>query len=390
MSKKHGLSRFGLIFACLAVVGLFAGCGSASIDLNAEEPTQQSDKKHDSPFGDSADLRGGGGEDDVEYDEDDLEVPGSQFGIQGGAGAKQCPAGKKGKKCRKNNAGKIPHSDAIAEQMEGLAWGMHYKTVIDIFKGKVKESYAEELKSAGGAVEEDAVRSKMLRDLNKFKKSYVEFDGQRTGFEGTFTDREFTHNNDESMLEWDAGKYVEYLFFIRGRFWKRVRAFRKDSFSSDITFDLYTSTLINRFGDGLEVIDDRGNLAELKWQDDETYMVARDDSNFFGVYTLSFMARVTEDNIDKLRVNADRKKGTVDSDVSSMIESATSGSLSDHNTSVIDSYTGSDHGGPKGGQVESHHSVIGGKQDEKEKKKEKEKEEEESEPIDDDSLDDLF
>ena len=127
-----------------------------------------------------------------------------------------------------------------------------------------------------------------------------------------------------------------------------------------------------------------------------TVRTAWDRSSFFGVYCLVFTARVTSDNLAKLRQNEGRADGSVADDVSSMVNSATSGDLSDRNTSVIDAYTGSDAGG--GGYdptVDESHSVMKEKVEKKKKKKAeakaKEKEEQASEKKpDEDFIDDLF
>lgn len=361
MTKRRGAKTAMVVSVfCAAALGL--GCGGAT-----KAPPQKTSiaKGSEAPFGgagDLSELKAVEESIDAEasFDPEDLRVPGSQWGVKKTAsGKKKCPKGKKGKKCRENQqeSGFIPYSDAIAEQMEGIPWGMHYKAILATFEKKIRENYAEELKSAGGAVEEDRIRTKMIREIAKLKQSYVKFDGQRTGYEGDMVEAEFTHNNRESMLRWDAGKFVEYMFFFDGRFWKRIRSFRKDSFKDDITFDVYVSTLANRFGDGREIVNDVGALIEIKWKDKTSYMAAQDRSGFYGVYCLVFTARVTEDNLAKLRTNKGAKDKEAEKSVSSMITSATSGDLRDNDVSVIDNYTGQE-GGEESIRVDTSHSVM--------------------------------
>jgi len=338
----------GIVAMVASIVALYLlGCGGAA----NEPPKTVSRARPTTPYGGSGDVSDLRGPDDLatsdtgggKIDPKDLKVPGAQFGMKKVAVAqKKCPKGKKGKKCRKTlkKSRRIPFSDEIAGQMEGLPWGMHYKAVIAYFENAVRQGYKEALAKAKGAVEEDRVRSKMLREIAKIRKSYVKFDGQRTGFEGAMIEKEFTHNNQESMFSWDAGKFVEYMFFFEGRFWKRVRTFRKDSFKADIRFDDYVQTLINRFGPGLEVFSDNGELEEIKWQDKTTYMSASDKSGFYGVYVLVFAARVAEDNLARLRPNKGLNTNKPGSATSSLVESVLGGEQNDHNTSVIDSYTG--------------------------------------------------
>jgi len=344
-----------------------SGCGGSAEPQKETESAATID-----PFGvGSVDLREGaetGEEDDEEY-MDDLRVPGEEYGKKSGGkkNAKtKCPKGKAGKKCReaaKKAAAPIPDSEAIAGQMEGIPWGLHYRGVMKNFENRINKEYEDELKAATGAVEEYDVRTKLMREIKKLKKSYVEFNGQTTGYEGAVLEGEFTHNNNESMLEWNADKFVEYLFFFNGRFWKRLRTFRKEALNIP-DFETYVGTLDAKFGPGKRFYDKDGNLSEVRWKNDDTYMTATDKSGFYGVFCLYFTARVTEDNLAKLRPNADKDDGSVDENVSDMVQSVTSGDIADHNSSVLDNYTGQNTGG-KGATIDASDSVMGKKEGKK-------------------------
>jgi hypothetical protein len=124
-------------------------------------------------------------------------------------------------------------------------------------------------------------------------------------------------------------------------------------------------------------------------------MTAMDQSGFYGVFSLSFTAKVTEDNLDKLRPNAGRHDGSVDTHVSSMIEEVTGGDLTDSNSMVVDSYTGTDHGKAtgidRGDSVLSKQGDKGGKKGKGKKgKKGKEKEEPKEDSSSGGGGDDLF
>lgn len=394
------LRRSGFKFATLFVAGAFIamGCGGAKGEMKVStgEDEKPVGKEFEAPkLGSSG---GTAGSITLTEEDEKLIVPGSELGEA--PPVKQPPKKKRRKKKGAVAAPVIPYSEGIADQMEGLMWGMSFKKVMSMFENKVKETYAEELKAAAGdALAEDGIRTKMLREISQLRKSYIEFKGQRTGYEAHMIASEFTHNNGESMLVWDAGKYVEYLFFIKGRFWKRLRTFRLDSFQTEISFMDFLGTIEARFGvEGQEFFDDQGNLDKIMWRDEETYASAIDGSAFFGVYALRFTAAVTETYIDKLRKNKGRDSGKVGDDISGMVDAVTSGegSLTDSEASVVDSYTGSQHGGPGGEEMDTTHSVTGQykkgdkkKEEKKKKEKEKEKEPETTEGTADD-IDDLF
>jgi len=367
MNRKSSLGFMAVALG--AALMLVAGCGgdkgkSKSKIFSAEEPKQSSEKPFEEP--DMGGESSGGGEGAVSLSSEDesVVVPGSEYG-KAPAIVAEPKASKKAKKGAVVNIpdGYIPVSEGIAEQMEGLQWGMTAKKVMALFEQKIRTAYAEEIKSvAGDALAEDGVRTRMLREISKMRKSYVKFTGQTTGFEGHMISEEFTHNNNESMLVWDAGKYVEYLFFINDRFWKRLRAFRKDSFKSDITFMDFLGTIEGRFQvKGREFFDAKGTLDRVSWRNEDTFADVVDRSSFFGAFGLRFESAITATYISKLRKNADRDKGAVSSTVSDDIEAVTSASgdsLKDNQSSVIDSYTGTKIGNGSSSTLDAQDSVT--------------------------------
>ena len=78
----------------------------------------------------------------------------------------------------------------------------------------------------------------------------------------------------------------------------------------------------------------------MRWKDRNSYVTAEDRSGFFGAYALIFGARVTQDNLAKLRKNKGLYDGKVENDVSGMVHAVTTGEFTDENTSVIDQYAG--------------------------------------------------
>ncbi len=372
-----------LICGLAIVFGL--GCGSAKTEVDNQGGSKS---PQPAPFAD-ADLKGSKskyGEIELSEKDERIEVPGSRYGEAPPVEtAKKKKRGRRGKKVASEPT--IPYADAISEQMEGLQWGMTWKKVMSIFQERINEEFADELAAAAGdALEEDRIRTKMLRETKKLRDSYIEFEGQRTGYESGMIADEFTHNNGESMLMWDAGKYVEYLFFFDGRLWKRLRAFRKDSFQSDIDFMTFLSTLENRFGEGQQFFTDEGELDKVMWRDEETYAAALDRSKFYGAFGLRFTSAISTTYLDKLRTGAGRDKGKVGDDVSKMVDTVTSvkSKTEDHDSSVIDSYTGGS-SAPSGSGGDT---ASGEKK--KKKKAEEEEEEEEAPEADEDLIDDLF
>jgi hypothetical protein len=314
---------------------------------------------------------------DVELGPEDerIEIPGSQFG--------KAPKMKKpGKKSDRKNPAFWPKTDDIKEQMGNLKWGMTVKKVFSIFEAQIKQKYEPKLKDVSGdLLAEDQIRTKMIKELQKLKKSYVKFNGQTTGYEAHMIDVEFTHNNNESMLVWDADQFVEYLFFINGRFWKRLRLFRVDKLKG-ITFEEFLNTLKDRFGcKGQEFKNKDGVLEKVTWRDKDSYAAVIDGSKFYGVYGIRYSCAITETYIKKLRRNRGRAQGEVGNEISGMINKVTTSTdFTDKESSVIDSYTGSSPKSPAGSHKNKAGSSSGGSGSSQDEQKQ----------ITNDDLDDLF
>ncbi|MBN2715053.1 MAG: hypothetical protein JXX14_04310 [Deltaproteobacteria bacterium] len=345
-----------LLVIALGAVLVAPGCAT-----KIPEPTSPNSASGEFVEPDMEETEGIEGYQDVQLSAEDNQiiVPGANFGrapaIKAGGKAKP-KKGKKGKgkaaDVENNDNGTSdpaywPKTAGVADLMEGLQWGMTVKKVFSIFEKKIRDSYDEKMAAVqGDLLQEDRIRAQMYKELNEVKNSYVAFNGQTTGYESHMVDVEFTHNNDESMMVWDAGKYVEYLFFMNNRFWKRVRLFRIDKLGG-ITLDDFTGSMEQVLGcKGTEVMDNEGNLLKIVWRDDDTYVAVLDGSKFFGVYGLRLSSAVSETYLAKLRTNKGKSSGKVDSSVSATIDQAvTSVDYDDNQESVIDGYTGKSHSG---------------------------------------------
>ncbi|MBN2803944.1 MAG: hypothetical protein JXR91_12700 [Deltaproteobacteria bacterium] len=367
----------GKIFLIISVITA-ASFGCATSKNASTAPGQVEPQSFEEPDLDETEGIGGYEEVVLTAEDEKLEIPGQGLG-------KVPPVKKKSKKSNIKDPSYWPYGPGIADLLEDLKWGMSVKKVFSIFEKKIQASYQEQINAqSGDLLAEDRIRTEMTKELNKVKNSYVRFDGQTTGYESHMVDVEFTHNNNESMLVWDAGQYVEYLFFINDRFWKRVRLFRIDKLGGISLSDFEGSmeTVIGTAGQ--EIVNDEGELEKIVWRDDDTFVALLDGSKFFGVYGLRLSSAITETNIAKLRTNADKMDTTkVSKDVSSTINSAiNSVDMDDHQESVIDQYTGQTH---TDGRFGSDTKKSGNSPESKPAAKPEEKKE-----ISNDDLNDLF
>jgi hypothetical protein len=197
----------------------------------------------------------------------------------------------------------------IASAMEGVEWGWSHPKLIRHFTGRLQRLYRPVLNKATDALTEDRLRRQMNARISRIKNSYVEFRGQRTGWDTSLIRDQYTHNNGEAMVEvreLRAGgqdpRYTDYFFFMNGRLWRRFRAFNQDQFAG-IAFETAAASFQRRFGTAREIRGANKALKALEWQDQTTSLRAIDNTEFFGVFCLVFSEKATESRLVELRKN---------------------------------------------------------------------------------------
>lgn len=239
---------------------------------------------------------------------------------------------------------RVPHSDAIAQAMGDLHWGMTKEQLMQHFIAKVHEDYKKKFKKVHGAIEEDRLRRQLRDDIKRVRDSYVEFNGQTTGWDVSFLRDEFTHNNGEAMIVVKDDQARNFYFLINGKFWKWYRAFDSSVFAG-ASFDQFAQALEQRYGPSVHregAVHEGGRTTQwLEWQDRNTRLRAIDNTTFYGFYCLVFESKDVLARLDKLRVH----KRPARRDGNPLVDSVTSGDEAnpDNNPNIVDQITGKHH-----------------------------------------------
>ncbi len=200
----------------------------------------------------------------------------------------------------------VPESTALAGDMAGIEWGWTRRQLMDHFRAKVRASYAPRLSKAPGAIEEDAIRAEMARELQRLRESYFAFDGTPSGFDSGFLRFEFTHGNGESMIRSRSENSEDYYFFINDHLWKWYRAFHSSVFAG-ASFDQFAAALEGRYGHARRqsgvIYEGQPETQWLEWQDPSTRARAVDNNRFYGFYCLVFEEKATVAHLSELRPN---------------------------------------------------------------------------------------
>ncbi len=202
-----------------------------------------------------------------------------------------------------------PQSEAIAPALGEVRWGWSRQRLTKYFSNKIRREYQPRINKARDAMTEDALRHERDQRVRRMRRSYTEFNGRTSGHDSGFLRDEFTHNNNEAMMNVRSDNADDYYFFINGRLWKWYRAFDASVFQG-ADWDQFSAALQGRFGEGRTR---RGALIEggderqwLEWQNDDTRARAIDNNTFYGFYCLVFEEKATVARLGELRTNKRR------------------------------------------------------------------------------------
>lgn len=236
-----------------------------------------------------------------------------------------------------------PQSEHIAEALGDLHWGMSQTEVLTYFQNKIRENYRPQLAKAPGAIEEDRLRAQMGDELRQLRESQVCFGSEHNGWDASFIQDEFTHNNNECMLVQHDVNSQNFYFFIQGHLWKWYKAFDASVFEGQ-TFAQFSEAIQGRFGHAREVtgelVQGRGQRHWLEWQDETSRLRAIDQTHFYGFFCLVFESKETVNNLATLRRNVPPPRDTGHA----LVDAVTSGqgetANPDQNGDIVDRITG--------------------------------------------------
>lgn len=231
-------------------------------------------------------------------------------------------------------------SAEIDKAMGELKWGMEREQVLQHFLNAIRAKYKPLIAKATGAIEEDKLRAKMSEELQRIRRSVVDFNGRKTGWDVSFLKHEFTHHNGESMFVVNDSSSQNYYFFINGKLWKWYKAFDASAFRGK-AFDEFGAAVQGRFGKARV---QKGAPAKgaaptqwLEWKARDTRLRAIDNNQFYGFYSLVFEDKDTLQRLAQLRSH----KGREESSSNAFVEAVTSAEgQGDHNADIVDRITG--------------------------------------------------
>jgi len=272
------------------------------------------------------------------------------FGSADGAKKKKKPAPKpKATAAAKMKAAPKANTEAVAALMGPFKWGMSPDEVGGVIAKQIDEKYQARIKETRDVYQQDKYRKDATREKNTLKKTYVKFDGRKTGWDVSIIDKEIGHKNDEAMLYYwendpDTKKDQKRFFlFVDGKLWKMFIAFNSDLFQGK-TFADFQATMEARYGKGAPEL--RDDVKFLAWRSPGYYLRAIDLTQFYG----NFCVAISDDSVEQTIHARREERNPKQVQTSVIVDSVTEGknqkdeskpSLEDPNADVVDRMTGS-------------------------------------------------
>jgi hypothetical protein len=261
-------------------------------------------------------------------------------------------AGSAAAAAKKKAAGKpaVAAPMASASEIEKLKgefkWGMTPDEVLAKMVTKVEAGYKERLdKTATDPARQDRVRKEMRAEVDKVKQhSLVKFDGQKTGYDVSIIDQEFSHNTGETMLVAKEDNANRFFFFSDDRLYKMFIAFDKDMLQGK-TFKEFGGLMQTRFGKAREIFVDEKSKAGVTHKLDHYIWNTKggevlrlvDRSAFYDVYCLViYDGNIAQRQAEaaKAHKKSERSDALVDAVIGKPLNNR------DENDNVIDRITG--------------------------------------------------
>lgn len=148
-----------------------------------------------------------------------INVPGPVMGGPSAAGGGKTGGGQKG-----SVPGEAPNAPGVATMLEGgMKWGMSKDEVVKAHtavNGILWKEYDGKLAKASVGPQMKALEQERDSAMRAFERTWVEFEGNPTGYDATGLKAEYTYKNKEALLQLQRNGKTRFFFFIQGHLWK--------------------------------------------------------------------------------------------------------------------------------------------------------------------------
>lgn len=208
---------------------------------------------------------------------------------------------------------------ALGELMGPYKFGMTSKDILSVLSKQIGDRYKEKIAATTDVYQQDKLRRDRQAELDRIKRSYVEFRGKKTGWDVSIIDDQFAHNSDESMLvHWEndpaSGRdQRRFFFFHDGRLYKMGIALNTNNLKNEQrTFDYFRGLMEARYGKGsVKTSKDADGVdrpVALEWRSKSHHVSALDKLAFYGSFVLVVADPGQEATLASIRQQNAQKK----------------------------------------------------------------------------------
>lgn len=190
------------------------------------------------------------------------------------------------------------HADARASGVSDLKgdfeFGMTPAEVMGVLAEEIRAEYAEKIDETPHFYRQDELRRERQREIQRLRDTYVEFEGERTGWDVSLIEEQFAHDTGESMLvRWESDPVTgedrrRFFFFHEGELYKMFFALNPSG--QERPFSFFQNLLERRFGSGdvTYEVDALGNRtpAAIDWESSDYRIRALNKLEFYGSFAL--------------------------------------------------------------------------------------------------------
>ena len=202
--------------------------------------------------------------------------------------------------------------DAVKAFLGDFKFGMTSKEVMAVVTREITERYDKEINSTMDTYKQDHLRKRRDEEIERVKKTLVEFKGKRSGWDASIIDDQIAHGTEESMLvSWEAsqGRSQRRFFFFKGKLYKLFLTLDMSAVDQDKrSFALYKDSLMERFGKGME------DYGLVRWNIGSYRVEAIDKLAFYTSFCMAIIDRKTLRTLEPYRqkhaVKLSRKTGS--------------------------------------------------------------------------------
>jgi hypothetical protein len=228
-----------------------------------------------------------------------------------------------------------------AELMGSFKFGMTQDEVVAALGKQMDEHYAELIKETEDIATQDRLRKEKKKEVARIRKSWIEFTGQKSGWDVSIIDEQFKHGVDEGMLEyWEnqGGKNQRrFFFFTNGALYKMFIQVDTNQFEGDAAiFDTFSSGMKSRYGARIWDVNDQTDLSG----EGEIGVRILDKSRFYDAFCLIvFDVKLANEvaAVRKERIHEEKKDNVI---LNSIQDDGTDPGLDDNKGAVQDAIKG--------------------------------------------------